>query len=71
MRCVFRVAPAGTEWIEDLDAAPEVTTKVRHDNAQYTVEQVEWWFGGVRDDITSSSDVLVTLRPARQWARSR
>jgi hypothetical protein len=62
MRCAFHVRQ-GEEWIEDREVAPAPGTEVGYSGKTYTVDDVQWWFGGVEDDLVLT-DVLVKLRAA-------
>ncbi|HEX3869050.1 MAG TPA: hypothetical protein VHV77_01310 [Pirellulales bacterium] len=61
MRCAFKARDKA--WIDDCDIVPVPGTELRHVGKTYWVADVQWWFGGLGDEL-ALTDVLVTLRAA-------
>ncbi|HEX4390320.1 MAG TPA: hypothetical protein VH084_02090 [Mycobacterium sp.] len=61
MRCAFKARDKA--WVDDCDTVPSPGTELQHVGETYRVADVQWWFGGLDDDL-SLTDVLVVLRSA-------
>lgn len=66
MRCLFRIGRVGPQpsWLEVREVSPQPGDRIERGGTSYTVESVDWWFGGIDDQLTMT-DVLVVLRNAR------
>jgi hypothetical protein len=66
MRCMFQIGRVGQRppWIEVRDVSPQPGDRIERAGTSYTVESVDWWFGGI-DDQLALTDVLVVLRTSR------
>jgi hypothetical protein len=60
---MFRIGRVGQPpaWIELRDVSPQPGDRVERAGTSYTVDAVDWWFGGPDDQLTMT-DVLVVLR---------